>query len=381
MLRHILLFSVFLRIGMVEAEAQPTAQRAEPVTEAAPLLLLHGPYEETRVLAAALGDVALRDGSAFIDLSPTPIAPPSSLSELRHAVAAYQEFDYGRAMKHLSAAFAEIQRDGVRGLSSSELCDLFIYRALVRNAQGDRTAAWDDFIQAALVDPTRHLDAVRFSPSVAASFERARTKVMESRSVLLQAGLANECTLFVDAQERGPIDAISVRAGSHFLRVECPGYRSYSVKLLVDDSQTFAPELVEVKIPDRAYLLAMAQRRGFRHFVFVHVALHLPANAPADAARFELLHSDGTELGRTSMSLRGGPSDRALAVATLSRLLDVLVPVVPETNVVGARRTWYESPWLWAAAGVVVTSAILLPFALRDSPSAGFRIELGGDLP
>ena len=169
MLRHIAILLI-LSLGFPSlGVAEENEGRAAPKPDAAPLLLLYGDFEATRSVAQAMRDVARRDGGAFVDLSPAPQPPPSAPAELRHAIAAYQEFDYGRAMKHLSAAMKEVRTTGAHGLSNSELCDLFIYRALVRSAQGDSSAAWDDFVQAALVDPTRHLDAVRFSPSVAAS--------------------------------------------------------------------------------------------------------------------------------------------------------------------------------------------------------------------
>jgi hypothetical protein len=103
--------------------------------------------------------------------------------------------------------------------------------------------------------------------------------------------------------------------------------------------------------------------------------------APVRTALFLLLRDDGTELGRTSMNIEGTSADRPVAVVAITRLLDKLAPVIPTPVPVVAETAWYKNRWLWAAAGVVATSAILLPFALQDQQSSGFRIELGGDTP
>jgi hypothetical protein len=325
-----------------------------------------------------MDDIARRDGGAFVDLSIKPKAPPTAAAELGRAVAAYQEFDYGRAMQHLTIAFSEISSSGVRSVSNSELCDLYIYRALVRNAQGDSSKAWDDFVQAALIDPTRHLDAVRFSPSVAASFERARKAVVEGPVHLLSVAIAGDCSLVVDGLERGVATPVSLRAGRHFLQLTCSGYQDYSESLLLDKNLDLRPELARPQTPSTTDAIAVANERGFRHVAFVRV----PFGRPVNTAMFSLLDLNGEEVGRTSMVLTATSEDKPVAMAALSRLLDALAPTkITEPLVVVRQRSWYQNPWLWAAAGVVATSAILLPFALQDQPSAGFRIELGGATP
>lgn len=376
MLRQLALL-VALVLGI---PTESTAQEAElrPGVEIAPLLLLSGPHKDTRFLAAAMDAIARRDGGAFVDLSIEPPPPPTAPAELGRAVAAYQEFDYGRAIQHLTIAFSEIASSGVRSVSNSELCDLYIYRALVRNAQGDSSKSWDDFVQAALIDPTRHLDAVRFSPSVAASFERARKAVIEGPVHLLSVGRTGDCSLVVDGLERGGATPVSLRAGRHFLQLTCSGYQQYSESILLDKDLALHPKLERPKPPSTRDAIAVANERGFRHVAYVQVSFARPVNT----AVFSLLAVNGDELGRTSMTLTATSEDGAVAMGALSRLLDVLTPVkIAEPLVIVSPRSWYQSPWLWAAAGVVATSAVLLPFALQSQPSTGFRIELGGATP
>lgn len=388
MLRHtalLLALSLGLPSESAAQEAAPSAApdvassaAVSPEADAAPLLLLSGPHNATRFLAAAMDDVARRDGGSFVDLSVAPPPPPTAPAELGRAVAAYQEFDYGRAMQHLTAAFAEIQSLGVRSVSNAELCDLFIYRALVRNAQGDSSAAWDDFVQAALIDPTRHLDAVRFSPSVAASFERARTAVVQGPAHALSVQASGDCTLVIDGDERSLRTPVSLRAGRHYLQLACSGFKEYSDSLLLDSDVNVRPELEKRMSLSSQEAIAFANERGFRHVAFVRV----PFARPINTALFSLLNVSGQEVGRTSMSLAVSAEDKPLAIATLSRLLDALAPAeILAPLVIAEKRSWYENPWLWAAAGVVATTAILLPFALQDQPNPGFRIELGGETP
>ncbi len=365
-----------LLLGLPSAgEAQETEEVAQV---GAPLLLLAGPHQETRFLAAAMEDIARRDGGAFMDLTIKPRPLPTAPAELARAVAAYQEFDYGRAMKHLTNAFDEIASSGVHSVSNSELCDLYIYRALVRNAQGDSSKSWDDFVQAALIDPTRHLDAVRFSPSVAASFERARKAVVEGPTHSLSVEVVGDCSFVVDGLERNVQTPVSLRAGRHFIRIACAGYQEYSEALLLDKDLHLQPALERPTIPSGREAVALASDRGFHHVAFVRVPLAQPINT----ARFSLLDKNGKEIGRTSMTLSASSEDKSLAMTALSRLLDSLAPAKnSDPLVVVEKRSWYQTPWFWAAAGVVAATAVLLPFALQDQPGAGFRIELGGATP
>lgn len=356
---------------------------AEVVAEedGAPILILYAPPHLSEPIAAGLSDVARRDGGAFVDLSLTPEQPSTAGLALQHAVAAYQDFDYGRAMAHLRGAIEEAKVRGGSGLSSSELSDLFIYRALVRNAQGDTSAAWDDFVQAAVIDPTRHLDAVRFAPSVAASFERARTQVNGTPAVQFRVDVDRECKVLLDARPIAAASELALRAGRHFLDVRCAGFEASASLLLVDGTEMeFKPPQKAIERPALDKLIEIARARGFRHLVWAHVA---EQGLATPTAIFQLLRVDGSELARTSIAL-GSPADnRAASQVAVTRLLDSLAPTeVVLAPVVGSPATpWYQSPWLWATAGVVVTTAILLPFALQGDSASGFDVSLGGAMP
>jgi hypothetical protein len=348
------------------------------VTEdGAPILLLYAPAELSAPIAAGLSDVVRRDGGAFVDLSPKKEQPTTSARGLEQAVSAYQDFDYGRAMGHLQSAIEEAETRGGQGLSNSELSDLFIYRALVRNAQGDTSAAWEDFVQAAIIDPTRHLAAVRFSPSVAASFERARVQVTESPLSKVKVEVDASCAVRLDARSLQPSGVVELRRGRHFLQVKCAGYQTHSSLQLVDGTEMqIKPAMQAVQIPDRSELLATARARGFRHLIWTQVAAQ---GGATPTAILQLLRVDGSEVARTSIALGAPANNRSAVQVAVTRLLDKLAPVAIVAPPIQITATpWYKKPWLWATAGVVVTTAVLLPFALRDDAASGFDVSLGG---
>ncbi|HTM23467.1 MAG TPA: hypothetical protein VL172_23250, partial [Kofleriaceae bacterium] len=126
---------------------------------------------------AAVDEMARRRGTALIDRSPPAPASPDAPGLLRGAIEDYQAFRYEQALDKLERALDEAARTGAAGLTPTELSDLLIYRALVQEQRGDKTRAWDDFVRAAVIDPTRRLDPVRFSPRTVESFTRATDKV------------------------------------------------------------------------------------------------------------------------------------------------------------------------------------------------------------
>lgn len=348
--------------------------------DGAPLMVLLGEGPRAEAVEQGLSKVLLRDGGALVDLSPKPPKPLVGAQELRHAVAAYQAFDYGKALSHLSVAMAELGHRGGAGLSTSELSDLFIYRALVRHAQADTAAAWDDFVRAATIDPTRHLDAARFSPSVVASFERARVKVHETEPTALTINTeVTNCDLVLDGRSVAGETAVAVRTGEHYLRVRCLGYVEYGQQVFVQGKvMSFKPPLHATEVPDHQTAIALANKRGFEHVIWVRVT----GGDNDSTAVFVLYDSSGESLARTGATLRDVRAARDASEVAVSRLLDKLAPVIPISMVAPVpEEPWYKNRWLWAAAGVAATTAVLLPFALSESSAPGFRVELGGDTP
>ena len=112
-------------------------------------------HADRRGPAARLGA-----GRSLAARPPTASAP----LQLRRAVEAYQDFRYAEALASADAGLAEATATGALGLSGSDLSDLLLYRALAVGERGDAARAWDDFVRAAALDPSRRLDPVRFPP-------------------------------------------------------------------------------------------------------------------------------------------------------------------------------------------------------------------------
>jgi hypothetical protein len=298
-------------------------------------------------------------------------------------VAAFQDFDYGKALSHLEAGIHEAEERGAEGLTGSGLSDLYIYRAMVKNAQGNTVAAWDDFLRAVAIEPGRHLDAVRFSPSVVSAFERARATLAEGPHTALEVSTPDDCQLFVDGSQRPAGVASDLPSGVHLVRVECRGYERLALALPVSgETQAFRAQPVRPKQPTRDELLELARRRGFAHLLWVQ--WHADP-AVASSATVELMDVAGKSLGSTSLGVASDASDRSRVRAAADPLLDALTPkTIADTGtpaIVVAKRRWYQSGWFWASVGAVSTAAILLPFALQESDKGGFDLRLGGELP
>ncbi len=342
-------------------------------------MVLSGGRQVGEAVALAFQDLSRREGGAFVDLRDAAPEPPVAAAELARAVAAYQAFDYGRAMGHLQGAFDDAEKTGALGLSPEELCDLFIVRAMVRHGQGDAAAAWQDFVSAATIEPSRHLDAVRYSPSNVASFERARELVSQGSLTELTISSNAECSVFVDARKVASDQAQRLPDGVHFVRVECPGSPAHVEQVkLTGGQRELQVRPTPVPAPTRTSLLALATERGFQNLIWTHI-VESPGAPPT--AIFELLHADGSKVASTSIAIGEATETRRTALLALSRLLDALQPAPIEVVPVTRPTPWYRKPWFWASVGAAASAAVILPFALQSDPPVGFGVSLGGQGP
>jgi hypothetical protein len=87
----------------------------------------------------------------------------------------------------------------------------------------------------------------------------------------------------------------------------------------------------------------------------------------------------GGVLGGSAAVGLGGARAQAAVAAALERLTSP--PPTTPPPVVAAPPRWYERPWVWALAGVVVTSAVLLPFVFDSGAPDGFDVRPEGALP
>ena len=325
---------------------------------------------------AALAAAAERLGSTLVDLSPTPEPAPEAPAHLRAAIDAYHDFRYPDALASADRGLAEAAATGAAGLSPGDLSDLFIYRALALGEQGDAGRAWDDHVRAATIDPGRVLDAVRFPPRVVETFARAVAAVSAAPTSRFTADVPEGCAVWLDGREITGQRDLTTHAGEHYLRVRCAGREPYGAVILVSgEHHAVAPALRAVSAPSVAAVCALARERGFARVVWASASS--AGRAPLvslrlyDTARVALL-------GSAAVGLGGARAQAALAGA-LERI--VAPPPTAPPPVAAAPARWYQRPWVWALAGVVVTSAVLLPFVFDSGAPDGFDVRPEGALP
>jgi hypothetical protein len=342
--------------------------------EAPPLILFHAPPDapdSVRASRDALDQLARRRGTALIDLSPRKTAAPRAGEQLRRAVEAYQDFRYDQALAALERGIAEATRTGGAGLSPAELSDLFIYRALVHTQRGDTASAWEDFLAAATLAPSRRLDPVRFSPRVIESFGRAVETVAAEEPINLTVEAPAACTVVIDGRALTDLRTVALRRGLHYARVECPEHRPFAARFTVDaGTTTLRPKIVPVPAPDRDRALAEARRRGATSLIW--------AVATGDDSPTITLHLIDATTGKERARVFGKPGSKGGAAALVraaEQLIDQVVSPAPPLVVHEGRR-WYQNPWLWGAAGAAVATAILLPFAIDSGPPDSWNIEV-----
>jgi hypothetical protein len=340
---------------------------ADPVDAAA---------ERTRT---ALARAAERMGAAFVDLSPAPDPAPEAPLHLRRAIEAYHDFRYAEALTSADAGVAEAARTGADGLSATDLSDLLIYRALAHTEKGDAARAWEDFVRAAALDPSRKLDPVRYSPRVVDTFARAAKSVLATAPATLAITAADDCRVGVDGRDAAGQRALTVMRGEHYLRVVCPRRERYgAVVLVAAERHAVTPALRARPVPDARAARELARERGIARVVWATVAGTRPLLTLE-------LYTGGAPRPRAQAAV-GVAGDRS--ATAIGKALERLVapPVTPTVVQKPPPPTpWYQKPWVWGVAGVAVTSAILIPFVLNDPettpPPAGFDVRPGGALP
>jgi len=333
----------------------------------APLLLYYSSATADDSRAAVEG-VARRNGTAFLDLSPVDPPPPKAGQYLNRAIDAYHDLKYDTALAQIDLALAEVDGSGGAGLTTSELSDLFLYRALVVTEQGDSPRAWDDLVRAAALDPTRKLDPVRFSPRSAEAFQRAVDAVNKAERAVLSVEAPAGCKVFVDGRALDPAQA-QVPIGEHFVRVTCEGSVPYGARVVVSEpQQTVVPVLAPPKTVDINDAAKLVERRGGTAFI---VAL-VDRSPGADGTLAIRLYDVATVSAKGSVIV-GLDGDISAAV---QRLIDQVVRPTVIIREVPQKIPWYKKPWVWGVAGAAVTGAILLPFVLESNPATDFGVDL-----
>jgi hypothetical protein len=336
-----------VRAGLVVACALATAApaAAAPVAD----VVIVWTAEPAPALTAAIGDAARRADAALIDVSPAVEERPDLRPLVTRGIDAYGALELENALTALDAAADQVDRTGAAGLDPASLGDLFLYRGLIHAHRGDDARAWDDFVIAATIAPTRVLDPARFPPRAIEQHGRALAAVAtRARGTVTLAPAA--CSIRIDGAAVTTV-SIELAFGVHWLRAECAGHAATGRRFEVDRGEL----AVEVAGPALApptddELVIQGRSAGARAVVAVTIR--------GEIALVRRLGIDGREQDRASVATGG--ADAA------DRIGDAVTRLVAARVATPSRRRWYHSGWVWAAAGALVASAILVPIALSD---------------
>jgi len=272
---------VVLAASSVSLALPPAARAAEPAPLVHPIFahLPDAPENDNareRFTAAAtrykLRPVEVVD----VQAPPEPRAP----TEARMGILNAQKLAFGEALHDLDAAAAEVTTSGGAGLDATALSDLYLYRAMATaradwNAQANaaptdaRGKAFDDYLRAATIAPTRALNPRELPPQVVADFARALDLVKKRpRGTLVVKGPA-DAQVSLDGGPLMPIaGGVTFRdlvQGEHVVRVEQIGFAPWGTVV------PFGQPALEIEVPARAALTlddataaAHARRMGAR---------------------------------------------------------------------------------------------------------------------
>jgi hypothetical protein len=248
-----------------------------------------------------------------VEVVDVPAPPePHAPNDTRMGILNTQKVAFNEALHDLNSAAAEVATTGGAGLTSAELGDLYLYRAMA-TARADwntkaadppteaRTKAFDDYLRAATILPNRVLNPRELPPQVVADFQRAIEAVgKRPRGTLVVKGPA-DAQVALDGGALMPIaGGVTFRDlpnGEHLLRVEQIGFGPWGTIV------PFGQPTLEVDVParmplvlDDATAVAHARRMGAR---FAMVAM--PKGGPG--APLEIVLIDGTTGARRDAAL------------------------------------------------------------------------------
>jgi len=291
-------------------------------------------------------------GAAVIDRSPAPPATVETEQFLSRGIAAYTVIRLDEATSLLDQAKGLADKTGGAGLTRAQLSDLFLYRGLVRAAQGNESAAWEELVEALVIYPARTLDPSQYAPKISALLARVQEDVATKHpTAKLVLDAPQGCTTLVDGE---PVAGAVLRpTGPHFVRVVCPDHEPWASQVdltSLDMHLVGSPKPYEA--PSETEVLIQARAANARAVIVVEVRGAL--------AMVRLVGIDGRERDRRSASVAHGD------LAAVATIVDGML--APPTI---AREPWYRSRWAWVTGAVVVTAAIAIPLTAAIAGNTG----------
>ena len=290
-------------------------------------------------------------GVAVLDRSPAPPAQAETGDFLKRGIKAYDDGRLADAQRALDQARDLVEKTGAAGLTRAQLSDLYLYRGLVKAAQGDESAAWDELVEALVIYPSRTLDPAQYAPKVAALLGRVQEDVVKRQTSKLTVDAPPGCTALVDGE---PVAGAVLRpTGPHYLAVTCPDYEPWSSRVdltTLDSHPSVTPKPYEA--PSETEVLVQARSANAHAVIVVEVRGKL--------ATIRLIGIDGRERDRRSATVERGD------LAPVAAIVDtMLAPTIVH------HEAWYRSRWAWVTGAVIVTAAIVIPVTAAIAGDTG----------
>jgi len=396
-----LTFVVLIAATLAFARA---ARADEPLPIVHPLYVHLPDAPEEDALRQAFTAAALRYKLRPVEVVDVPTPPaPRAPDLLKTGIINAQKIAFGEALHDLEAAAAEVATTGGAGLSTDDLSDLYLYRAIATaradwNATADapateaRTRAYADYLRAATLTPTRTLNTRGIPPQALADFARAAAEVHQRPRGALSVTGSADAQVSLDAGApmavAGGVVFRDLVNGEHLIRVEELGHVAWGAVI------SFNQPMLDVTIPPRALLgldgataAAHARRMGAQFALLLEpkggprapVALRLVDTAgnerdavvvtPSEAGAIDsavmrldetarrLAHADAQSGAPPAAAAAGTPSDLAPPV--------LIAPPPPKAKLGEDPAAWARDHWpLLTAVGVVLLSSIVLGAAV-----------------
>jgi len=313
-------------LAVIAAAATPVVAAGEPAS------IVHPIY--AHMPEAPQNDVGQREltrAAARYKLLPVEVVdieqppPPPTGAVIKAGVDLVKKLAFDDAKKELDAADQTVTRTGGAGLSTAELSDLYLARAMAiaradwkpeRSVdQATRVRAYEDYVRAAALIPDRILNPHDYPPQTMEDWTKAVAEISQRpQGILTVTGSSKALVTFDGGPPLSARGSVTFKApyGQHFVAVEEAGRAPWGSSVLVN-----APTS-EVPIPARAGLslndavaAAHARRMGAKFALVAELRL---GEGPSEL-QLRLVDITGIRHDATVVPLTGEPG--AIDAATM----------------------------------------------------------------
>jgi hypothetical protein len=308
---------------------------------------------------------------------PAARAPDAAHLGILHA----QQLAFADALRELDLAANEVATTGGAGLTSAELGDLYLFRAMA-TAHADwnaavaapptpeRTRAYADYLRAATMTPDRTLNPHDLPPQVVADFQRALDEIRHRpRGTLIVKGSA-DAQIALDGGPlmslKGGLTVRDLAYGEHLIRAEELGFAPWGALIPLNQPSfdLTLPARTALALDD-ATAAAHARRMGAR---FALVAQ--PKGGPGAAVEVRLVDAR-TGILRDAALIPGNPEGGQLDAAVMRLDEEARRVALEDQTTAGARGAPAPAPPTAPAPAPVA----LAPLQLLSQPPAKARFR------